>query len=467
MAAPSAALALDRPAPDAGERTAFEAIGAQALAFRLYLLFVASWFLHLPERFPLLGTFRFDFLLFWTIAALALISHFQGAPRVDSRINRLMGLLVAYSILTLPFVEWPGSVLRVNLIRFVKALLFYHFTVSLTTNERKLFQLVFVFVGCQVFRVLEPLYLHVTQGYWGSAASMGAWERLDRLAGAPHDVVNPNGLAFVILTALCFTHYLWPRSMPGAAAYLALLPACLYALILTGSRMGILGLWVAFVVIWLQSRHRFLLLVAAALAVSFAVPRMAPEQLDRYTSIFSSDTKNAATAQGRIEGIKRDFSVAMRRPIFGHGLGTSYEANSNFAGGRHLSHNLAAEVMQELGVIGLALFAALIAAIAASVRRAARALRASATAGPSLLRLGLALQVWLAVNLTCSPFSYGLSDYQWYLLAGLADVLTRLASERAASAAPAAPVALASSRGSFLSRPPGGRPPAVRGPSLA
>ncbi|HWP99052.1 MAG TPA: O-antigen ligase family protein [Vicinamibacterales bacterium] len=466
MTVSSAALAFRRPGRLAAERTALEATGAQELAFRLYLLFVVSWFLHLPERFPLLGTFRFDFLLFWTIAALALISHFQGAPRVDSRINRLMGLLVAYSILTLPFVEWPGSVLRANLIRLVKALLYYHFTVSLATNERKLFQLVFVFVGCQVFRVLEPLYLHVTQGYWGSAASMAGWETLDRLSGAPHDVVNPNGLAFVILTALCFTHYLWPRRVLGGLAYLAVLPALLYALVLTGSRMGMLALVAAFAVIWMQSRRKVLLLAFAALAVAIAVPRMTPDQRDRYASIFSSETKNAGTARGRIEGIKKDFVVAMRRPIFGHGLGTSYEANSNFAGGQHLSHNLAAEVMQELGVIGLAIFAALIATIAAGVRRAARALRASATASPSLVRLGRALQVWLAINLTCSLFTYGLSDYKWYLLAGLADVLTRLAGVHTAPAPATAAVALAGSRAAPVSRLPGSRPPAARGAPL-
>ena len=46
-------------------------------------------------------------------------------------------------------------------------------------------------------------------------------------------------------------------------------------------------------------------------------------------SIFSGNTRNAVTADERIDGLKIDVQVAMRRPLFGHGLGTSREANAN------------------------------------------------------------------------------------------------------------------------------------------
>ena len=46
----------------------------------------------------------------------------------------LIFLLVAYFIVTLPLVQWPGSVAKVGLERFVKALVFFYFTARLTMN---------------------------------------------------------------------------------------------------------------------------------------------------------------------------------------------------------------------------------------------------------------------------------------------------------------------------------------------
>ena len=135
----------------------------------------------------------------------------------------------------------------------------------------------------------------------------------------------------------------------------------------------------------------------------------------------------------------------MRRPRFGHGLGTSWEANANFGGIDQLSHNLVAEVLQEIGFVGLILFGMLLASIGSSTRRALAALRQSPDASPVLLSLGHAMQAWFITNLFCSLFTYGLSNYNWYLLAGLADVLTaqlaKLPHAAADSARPSAATA--------------------------
>ena len=48
----------------------------------------------------------------------------------------------------------------------------------------------------------------MTNAYWGDAAHIGGGEFLNRLSGAPSDVINPNGLAFVIIIALPFMYLL-------------------------------------------------------------------------------------------------------------------------------------------------------------------------------------------------------------------------------------------------------------------
>ena len=405
--------------------------GILDVAFKLYLLFIASWLLHLPYRLPALALVRFDVALVIIISALIVLGYSAGENSFDSRTNRLVLLLVAYFIITLPLVQWPGSVLNYGLQRFIKAVVFYYFTVRLTTTHRKLSQLLFVFVICQCFRVLEPLYLHLTQGYWGGAATMLDGEDMVRLSGAPGDVINPNGLAFVVVTIIPFAHYLWTGRVIGRLAYLALLPCLIYVLVLTGSRSGMVALGMTFTVIWFHSHHKVLLATLLLVVLTAVVPRLSANLADRYLSIVSSDTKNAGSAQGRLDGMVLDVAVAAHRPLFGHGLGTSAEANANFRGTNQLSHNLFAEVLQELGLVGMFIFAMLLRSIWTGTQQALATLRNSPTANPLLLRLGRTVRVWLAVSILGSLFTYGLSSYNWYFLAGLADVVTALLEHHA------------------------------------
>ncbi|MPZ18381.1 MAG: hypothetical protein GEV06_10780 [Luteitalea sp.] len=408
------------------------------LAFKLYLLFMVSWFMHLPARVPALGPLRIDLLLVVAIAAAIFTSARGSIQLLDTRINRLLIALFAFAIVTLPFVEWPGSVLKNGIPELVKAVVFYYFTALLVTSEQKLKRVLFVFVVCQALRVIEPLYLHIAHGYWGSAAHMGGADFLNRLSGAPSDIINPNGLAAVIVTVVPFLHYLWTQRLSGRIAYVGLMPLLLYALTLTGSRSGLVALAATFVVIWLQSHRKALLALAGVAVVILSIPRLSADLQDRYLSIVDQNTRNYSTANHRVEGIKSDFRVAMRRPLFGYGLGTSREANANFGTHDQPSHNLFTEVAQELGFVGMMLFAALLVSIGISVRRALRTLRASPSANLLLIRLCCALQVWFVVNILSSMFTYGLSSNDWYFMAGLANVMTFLLS-RSAETEPNAP----------------------------
>src|SRR5690606_1226423 len=127
-------------------------------------------------------------------------------------------------------------------------------------SDKRLKWALVVFVGCQVIRVLEPLYLNITDGYWGSKTHLGGGEFASRLAGAPTDVINPNELGFVIVTAIPFLHYLlFSRGWICKLIYLSLMPALMYALILTMSRGAFLALLVVAWVVWKESKHKLFL----------------------------------------------------------------------------------------------------------------------------------------------------------------------------------------------------------------
>ncbi|TXG78442.1 MAG: hypothetical protein E6R14_12660 [Thermomicrobiales bacterium] len=396
------------------------------LGFNLYLLFVVSWFLHLGARFPVLGAIRFDLLLV-AVIGLILIFNRSGANPVKTGTEKYLKLLIVFCILTIPLVEWPGSVLSRGLEALAKASVFYFFTVAFVDSEQRIKKLVLTFVALQVFRVVEPLYLHVTEGYWGSVASMADWEYLERLSGAPHDVVNPNGLAFVICTALPFLYFLAPLSRAHRLAFVMFSPLCIYALVLTGSRTGMLGLAVIAVGFVAKARHKVLGAVGVVLAVLVGFSMLGSDLQDRYLSMFVKGTKNEATAEGRIEGVIGSFEVAMRRPLFGHGLGTSQEANWNFAGEDKPAHNLYAEAAQEIGFIGLAILLLLIKSIFVAFHDCRKAY--SQGRGKASLKCMVdAMQIWLVLNVVFSFASYGLTSYEWYLLGGFSVALRRLAA---------------------------------------
>jgi putative inorganic carbon (HCO3(-)) transporter len=400
----------------------------------VYLLFVISWFLHLGTRLPFLGLIRFDLILVCILSYLALSSKRDSGTRRTATDN-LLRTLIAYSVLTIPFVEWPGSVIRTGIPDFIKGIVFYYFTIAFVRTEKDLKKFVFVFVACQSWRIFEPLYLHITEGYWGSRASMMAGtEFLTRLSGSPSDVVNPNGLAFIICTVLPFLYLIAGLSWKGRLAFTLFTPVCIYTLALTGSRSGMLGLVIVFLGILKKSKRRFLWALSGVLLVVLGFPLLSPDMQDRYLSIIGKGEKNAATAEGRLTGVEDNFVVALRRPIFGHGLGTSREANANFGTDDMPAHNLYAEMAQELGFVGLAIFILFLKSIFAGFAECKRAYDGQDVSA-FLRRIVDTLQIFLIMNFLFSFASYGLNSYEWYLLGGLSVVMERLAVDNVAKVA--------------------------------
>ena len=257
---------------------------------------------------------------------------------------------------------------------------------------------------------------------------MTNYEFLDRLSGAPSDVVNPNGLAFIICTVVPFLYLIGGLSRKGLLVSVLIAPACIYALILTGSRSGVIGLVINFLGIVVKSKRRFIWVLSCVLLAVIGFPLLTPDMQDRYLSIIGSGEKNAGTAEGRVAGIADNFSVALRRPIFGYGLGTTREANANFGSSDQPAHNLFVEVAQELGFVGLAIYIVLLKSIYSGFVKCKQAYHHQE--GSVFLRQMVdAMQILLAMNFIFSFASYGLSSYEWYFLGGLSVVMQRLALE--------------------------------------
>jgi O-antigen ligase len=246
---------------------------------------------------------------------------------------------------------------------------------------------------------------------------------MERLSGAPSDLIGPNGLAFVILSSIPFFHYLFlnGRSLSGAT-YILILSTSIYTLFLTASRSGYVAVVGLIAIIFLRMKRK-VVAVAAVVAIILIFPTvflsMDSLHQDRILSIFRSDVRGSSTAEGRFLAIEKGLGVFASNPVFGYGIGTSLEANWNVGGEAKVAHNLYVEVLEEIGLCGTLLFLAYVWSGAKVVWKMSKGKE-----GAHLFRsrMGGALLGYLAVLLIFSLVSYGLSSYEWYLFGGLARV---------------------------------------------
>lgn len=410
-----------------GDRTVSSA------CFLVYLYFVLDFFLRFSSRVPAYGMLRPTLLIAAVISVLLFVQRDKLKGRFDDPVFKAILVLFGYIVLTLPLVEWPGSVIKSNLEPFIKALVFLFFTALIIDTNKRLKLFIGVFLFCQLFRVVEPLYMNITQGYWGSETYLGGGQFADRLAGAPADVINPNELGFVIVTAIPFLHYLlWPLGWKSKVLYLILIPILFYALILTMSRGAFIALLVVVFLIFRESKHKLGLTLVGIAAIVVAFSVMSPIQKDRYLSLVSDDTAGSASVDGRLKGMIGEFKLGLTRPIVGHGLGTTQEAKFHKMGSTQASHNLYAELLIEIGFIGAIFFLRYLYFIYRRVqtnKNLFNDLHLDDRNFYSRLNKVLFAVFWMYAVYSINY--WGLSQYYWYLFGGLVIAFGRLVTEHA------------------------------------
>ncbi len=397
------------------------------LTFLLFQAYQIDFLLHVTNRIPGVSIIRPTLLLFGLITLLLIAQKDKIKERMAHPILKAYGVFILIAFLSLPFVTYPGSVIKGNLPVFIKAIVFLYFTALILDTEKRFKWALVTFVVCQVIRVLEPLYLNITDGYWGAQTWMDG-EFANRLSGAPYDIINPNELGFVIATVIPFLHfYLLPGKWYMKLLYFGLLAALLYALILTMSRGALLALLVVGWVVFKDSKNKALLIIAGIIMVFAALAVMNDAQRDRYLSLFSSESKQSKSVDGRVNGAIHEFGVGLTRPIFGHGLGTTPEAKANNGFGVQASHNMYAEILIEVGFVGMFFFFKFIRQIYLQIKSFMGRLEEMQ---PFHAATSKAAKVVFWMFILYSTNYWGLNQYYWYHFAGLMVALACLTQPR-------------------------------------
>ncbi len=335
----------------------------------IWLLGGYMWlFIHRPfEVWPWLGELHVERMYM-------IVTILCWALAVDKRwvSNRLNVAFVFFWIVLLA--AWAASPYGANgtqtVENYFKVVVFYVLVMSTVRSERDLKLLVIMFLGAMSLYMAHSLSeYHNGRHEW----RMGTV----RMVGVDSTSGDPNSFAGTIVYSLPLVFPLWfqfqnSRLRWALVGYVVLASTCV---LLTGSRMGFVGLCSLALVVALLSKHRLAIITLLAVAAPLAWIFLPKDRQDRYLTLYdpSYGPVNAqASAEGRIQGFYDGVEIWSRNPILGIG-----PAAFGAATGRGMqAHNLYGQVLGELGTLGATALVGMIIAFAANMLTARQLFRA-------------------------------------------------------------------------------------------
>jgi O-antigen ligase len=345
---------------------------ASPLAYGALLAFTCVLLLAPQNAIPMLGKLRLALLA----ASFAIVAHLRdrwalGLPATKpGREMRLVGLLLVWSVLTLPFSLWPGGSLALLLGLYVKALAVFWLIGNLVDTLPRLRGMAWTLTLLTVALALVGISNYLT-GVFGATLDQ-------RILG--HDAGltrNPNDLALMINLIIPLAVALL-LSSAGGLVRVALAVGLLVqvvAVVLTFSRAGFLTLATTlglYGVRLLQRPGRGLVLAALAVLL-LGLPFLPASYTDRLLTLSSIDADPTGSARARWAGSVAALEHAVEHPVLGAGLGMNILVLNAEVGATWRSvHNTYLEYAVDLGLPGLALFGLLLRGCWSSARAARR-----------------------------------------------------------------------------------------------
>lgn len=409
------------------------------LSFSCLALYMLFYYFSPEDYFPALETFPIYKLLAGAALGFQVLRNMQHKrpwltlpPEM-----RLLIPLFALMIANVAFSNWPGGSAEVFQGRIVKTALLAVLIANAIETEKQYRYMLILMVVSGALLSLYVVYAHLA----------GIVDRFGRTLGyGEKEFGNPNDLALGLLIIVPFAYQLMrgAHSSFRKVAYAAALAGMVGAIVISMSRMGMVGL--CFLAgAWLYSMRKadilkpvagMLLVAAVVVLAAVAVPSLG----ERFASIFDSDKDPNRSRSFRLQHMWDGIEIIAQHPVLGVGMGQSAEV----IGHKHLFtpghweriHSLYIEFGADLGLPALALFVALLVGV---IRRLSRAANATTIASAEGLNLSsyldsarISLYTFM-VAVTFAPASYSWAPY---ILLGLSSAILAI-SRRSAAAQPA------------------------------
>jgi O-Antigen ligase len=262
---------------------------------------------------------------------------------------------------------------------------------------------------------------------------------IPRLVGVDTTLGDPNSFGATIVYSLPFTRYLWLTWGTGwrrgaVACYFLLALGCV---LLTGSRSSLAG-----VVLWgmlnlLLSQRKVLYLSAFAVLACVGFAFLPPDLQKRFETIIDPSVGPAnaqESGQGRVEGFYTGIKLWGQYPVAGCGPNAWRPAS----GSKIESHNLYGQVVGELGTVGLAAFAFMVAMLVWNLRKLKRLThpRTGPVHEPRLFHLAQAMLHSTILLLFEGMFGHNLYRYNWVWYCAFVAVALGVCRDRQADPGP-------------------------------
>jgi len=382
-------------------------------------LYTSAYVGRLSELFPALQYISFLRLSF---IGAAFVAYFGTKKNKSARLKStpLEKYVVAFPILIA--ISIPVSIYVSNSLTLAPAIIILFLSVALIV---------------QTLQTLNDV-IAVSRFLAGSAAIIAIPLLLTYKTGRAQFVgssYDPNDAAYVLVTLLPLVS----ASCSLARTYLRvawalLVPLIITAIVLTGSRGGMLALAV-FAAGWcifpiqqkkdgsvLEASFSSKVLRVFFIIFSFSIllnviPDSIRERLGTLLSIGSDYNVSTSSNLSRTLIWSRDIIAVVKRPI-GFGLGSAYVVDGLNGGAYMTAHNSLVQVLVELGLAGLIVYIAIYFSAFSRVRAAGARTGKNSTPDPYGPLLARALRTSLVCNFVAGFFlSQGYSPVFWCLIA--------------------------------------------------
>jgi len=282
------------------------------------------------------------------------------------------------------------------------------------------------------FRILVIAFIVITGIYVGKSL----WEFLlygrhvyrmgiRRLIGIDQTYSDPNTFAATIVYSLPFAWALL-NTKPSKWLKIVLITYGTIAIIsigFTGSRSGMLSFILFLILIWMRGRKKIIGVVGMIVFLISAWILLPTEYKMRFKTIFDDTINPIATesAYSRIEQVKMGIKLFKMRPIAGWGPGNAPYISHEIAGAeREIQlHNLEAQTMAELGLLGLLSFFSFVFILFYTKRKTQQILNLSKSKDIFLEQIAIACSNTLVLLLFDGLFGHNLYRYTWLWLAAV------------------------------------------------
>jgi hypothetical protein len=310
-------------------------------------------FIHRPfEIWPFLGDLRLERMYIFCVAAVWLF--YPGKGWCADRLNKAMLYFTAVILLcwfTSPYPMYVGEKVWED---HYKVGVLFLLLVSVARDEKKLKQLIAMYL-IALFLYQAHSFLEFLNGRYSYRM------RTYRMVGVDKTGNDPNTFSATLLHAMPLLVPFWlavrgPKVKPLIVGHLLLNLLCIY---LTGSRRAYVGMaCLTFLLVW-RSKNRWSLLMMLGLLSPLVFAVMREDLQTRLLTIFDSSVgpSNAKTsARFRLDALFYGLDIMQNYPLTGSGPATFALASRTGL----QAHNLYAQVMSEMGLLGIIALTALV-----------------------------------------------------------------------------------------------------------